>query len=259
MRRPPNPWVVVPVALATLGGGTVGFFVTRASCAPDPCIVPAALVATGVGLTAAVGVGVVVVLALKSLDEYRSHLDREIVTLVEQPTTADGGDTSSSLLITEADERHLEAISRFLGRVREEAGGDPPGWIGASGETLARLIDGAALESHLGEPDRRTFIAVRPEGAVGLAVTHRLEAGHAELAAIVVLPSMIGRGIGTPLLELAVSTLGGEGIRTVVVTTETENRRARRFFEGRGFVETGRRTLPVGNRDLEVVDMERRL
>ena len=80
MSRRPNLWVAVPIALAALAGGVVGYFVTDASCAPESCTFGAVSVAVAVGLGAAVGVGVVVVLALKSLSEWQEHADREILT-----------------------------------------------------------------------------------------------------------------------------------------------------------------------------------
>lgn len=70
MRRV-NPWVVIPVAAATLAGGVVGALVTQVSCAPGSCV-PAAV---GIGLLSAAvaffGVGVVVVLAVRSIAEWR--------------------------------------------------------------------------------------------------------------------------------------------------------------------------------------------
>ena len=83
MRRLPNPWVALPIVIAALAGGTVGFFVTDASCAPDSCTVPAILVAAAAALGAAAGIGVVVVLALKSLSEWKEHSEREILTVTE--------------------------------------------------------------------------------------------------------------------------------------------------------------------------------
>jgi len=83
MNRLPNPWVIVPVALAAIAGGAVGYFVTNASCAPGSCTAASAAVALIVGIGAATGVGVVVVLALKSLSEWREHVDREILTVAE--------------------------------------------------------------------------------------------------------------------------------------------------------------------------------
>ena len=83
MRRLPNPWVILPVALAAAAGWIIGFFVTDASCSPGSCTAAAAIVATLAAAATAIGVGVVVVLALKSLSEWREHADREILTEVE--------------------------------------------------------------------------------------------------------------------------------------------------------------------------------
>ncbi len=80
MSRRPNLWVTVPITLAALAGGVVGYFVTDASCAPGRCTLAAVSMAVAVGIGAAVGVGVVVVLALKSLSEWQEHADRGILT-----------------------------------------------------------------------------------------------------------------------------------------------------------------------------------
>ena len=83
MSRLPNPWVALPVAIAAIAGGAVGYFVTDASCTPDSCTVAAVSVALVVGIGSAVGVGIVVVLALKSLSEWREHADRDILTATD--------------------------------------------------------------------------------------------------------------------------------------------------------------------------------
>ena len=83
MRRLPNPWVAVPALLAGIAGGIVGFIVTDASCAPGNCRVVASITAAIVGLGIAVGVGVVAVLALKSIDEHRVHRERMVLTMLE--------------------------------------------------------------------------------------------------------------------------------------------------------------------------------
>lgn len=89
----PNPWVAIPVLVAAVTGGVVGYLVTEASCA-GRCTVPAVLVALGVTVGAAVGVGTVVVLAVRSMREWREFQDREI-TVVEEaepppPTSGNG-------------------------------------------------------------------------------------------------------------------------------------------------------------------------
>ena len=80
MSRRPNFWVTVPIAVAALAGGVIGYFVTDASCAPETCTFAAVSVALAVGIGAAIGVGVVVVLVLKSLSEWQEHAAREILT-----------------------------------------------------------------------------------------------------------------------------------------------------------------------------------
>jgi hypothetical protein len=71
MRRRPNPWVAIPVAVATLIGGVVGALIMQLSCAPGSCPVAAA----GVGLLSAAiafaGVAVVTVLAVRSIREWQ--------------------------------------------------------------------------------------------------------------------------------------------------------------------------------------------
>lgn len=82
--RLPNPWVVVPSLLATVVGGVVGYQVTRVSCAPDGC----AGAAIGIGilsaLVALLGVGTVVVLAVRSIDEWRELQEREEISAPER-------------------------------------------------------------------------------------------------------------------------------------------------------------------------------
>lgn len=76
--RLPNPWVAIPVLLAALAGGAVGYLVMDASCSPGSCAVASSLVGLVTALGSGIGVAVVVVLALKSLTEWRDHADREI-------------------------------------------------------------------------------------------------------------------------------------------------------------------------------------
>jgi hypothetical protein len=74
--RLPSPWVAVPVLLGTLAGGIIGYLVTEVSCAPGSCFAAA----VGIGLVSATasffGIGTVVVLAIRSLAEWRELSDR---------------------------------------------------------------------------------------------------------------------------------------------------------------------------------------
>jgi len=66
-----NPWVLWPVVAALVVGGVIGWIVTTISCQPNTCNGTAALVAVGAALMSAGGVGVVVVLAVRSFAEWR--------------------------------------------------------------------------------------------------------------------------------------------------------------------------------------------
>lgn len=81
--RLPNPWIAVPVLLSAVAGGIVGFVVTDASCAPGSCGAAAAVVAALVALGVGAGVGVVAVLAVRSIAEWREQADREITLPVD--------------------------------------------------------------------------------------------------------------------------------------------------------------------------------
>lgn len=81
MRRLPNPWVSIPVVVAAIAGGIIGYLVTDASCAPGSCAATASVVAILGALATGVGVGVVAILALKSLAEWREHAEREILVV----------------------------------------------------------------------------------------------------------------------------------------------------------------------------------
>lgn len=67
-----NPWVAVPVVLGGLAGAGVGWIVTGLTC-PGTCPAAQALVAAGSGVLAMIGVGVVAVLAVMSLEEWRNR------------------------------------------------------------------------------------------------------------------------------------------------------------------------------------------
>lgn len=88
----PNPWIGIPGFLAAVGGATVGYLVTAASCAPGGCTAPAVGVGIATGVVSAIGVVVVAALALRSLAEHRDSLDRDILMFVDP----DEGDSPAS-------------------------------------------------------------------------------------------------------------------------------------------------------------------
>lgn len=75
-RRLPNPWVLIPVLLGAVIGGVIGWSVTTVSCRPQGCVPAAVLVGIGSGLVTAIGVLVVAVLVLRSLNEWQQAVRR---------------------------------------------------------------------------------------------------------------------------------------------------------------------------------------
>lgn len=70
MRRRPNPWFFIPVLLGVAIGGALGWLITGVSC--DDCVASQSLVAVAGALVTGLGVGVVMVLAIRSMDEYKA-------------------------------------------------------------------------------------------------------------------------------------------------------------------------------------------
>ena len=71
MRRRLNPWVTGSVGGAFVAGAFIGWIVTRLGCAEGTCTQSALVIAAIAGFVAAFGVGIVVVLADRSLREWR--------------------------------------------------------------------------------------------------------------------------------------------------------------------------------------------
>jgi hypothetical protein len=70
-RRTPNPWIAVPVLAAAVLGAVLGWTVTGVNCLPERCTGIAVVVAIISALAAGAGVLVVVVLAYRSIAEWR--------------------------------------------------------------------------------------------------------------------------------------------------------------------------------------------
>jgi HAD superfamily hydrolase (TIGR01509 family) len=71
-----------------------------------------------------------------------------------------------------------------------------------------------------------------------IGVCHWREEAVATLSLLMVDPAHQGRGVGHALHERALRALSQSGTRTVRLTVPVENRRARRFYEHRGWHET---------------------
>ncbi len=165
------------------------------------------------------------------------------------------GATEFDIRVVEAGEPDIPAIGTLFWRMWDEAGPGAPGFSGATEEVIAEIAQPAAIAARIGGPERRMFVAYADEDAVAFAATRRVSDEHIELAGIVVLQSMLGRGIGTPVLRAAVERSRELGYRLMTVSTEIDNERAIAFYEARGFHRTGESTTQVEGTDITVTDL----
>ncbi len=163
------------------------------------------------------------------------------------------------VVVTEAAERDVAAFATFFWEAWQEAGPDAPGFAGATEEVIRELTTREAILERIGGPDRRMFLARHGGSVVGFSATKRIDDVTLELAGVIVLQSIVGRGIGTPLVEQAVRAATDEGYVSMVVRTETTNDRAFRFYQARGFTLTGSMTELVEDEPVEVSELVRDL
>lgn len=153
--------------------------------------------------------------------------------------------------VTEATEGHVEAIAEFFWTAWKEAGPTAPGWAGATDEALKELTARDNLLKRLGRPDRRLFLAWQGGKVIGFSANRRVDSDMVELAGLVVLQGSWGQGVGSRLLDAAVSAAGQGGYKQMRARTEASNERAIKFYESRGFQYIETLVEKVGETEVE--------
>jgi GNAT superfamily N-acetyltransferase len=149
----------------------------------------------------------------------------------------------------------VAAFAAFLREAWRQSGPGALGFAGASDQVIAELTAPEAVLERIGGPERRLFLAKEEGGVVGFAATRRIDMATVELAGIVVLAAMSGRGVGTRLVEEAVESARGEGYRNMIVRTELVNEPAKAFYEKCGFTAARRTTEQVEGSTVEVWEL----
>jgi ribosomal-protein-alanine N-acetyltransferase len=113
---------------------------------------------------------------------------------------------------------------------------------------VARLFSEAAEAAHWSAQELvqletsgiRVWVAIE-ENCMAGAVAAREAADEAEILNLAVAPAWRGRGIGRRLMETALEAVVSSGVRRVFLEVRESNARARAFYSGMGFAESGRR------------------
>ncbi len=166
---------------------------------------------------------------------------------------------ATAISVTEATDAEVDAFATFFWEAWRQAGPDAPGFVGASDQVIADLTTAEAFAERIGGPERRMFLAWEDERVVGFAATKRVDADTVELAGVIVIQAMSGRGAGTSLVEAAVGAASAEGYRSMIVRTETVNDRAKAFYEARNFAVKGSDFEYVEGATVEVWELTRDL
>jgi ribosomal protein S18 acetylase RimI-like enzyme len=166
---------------------------------------------------------------------------------------------SQNIDIIEATESEIPAIGSFFLEMWKQSGPDAPGFTGATEEVIAEIARPDAILARIAGPERRMFLARSGGAVVGFAATRFIDDAQIELAGVIVLQTMIGRGVGTPLVEAAVESARSHGHKLMRVSTETGNTRALQFYQSRGFEICGESSENVEGTTVPVVELERPL
>lgn len=167
--------------------------------------------------------------------------------------------SNDRLAVREARSADADAFGTFLRAAWREAGPKSPGFTGADDETIAELTSSDTFQRYIEGPDRRLFLAWDTGQVVGFAALRRIDPDVVELAGIVVLEPYSGQGVGTTLVDATISAALTQGSSEMIVKTETNNARARKFYESRGFILSGVETENVADLTVEVWRLARPL
>jgi ribosomal protein S18 acetylase RimI-like enzyme len=117
------------------------------------------------------------------------------------------------------------------------AGPSALGWTGATDENIEEIASKSFLQRFIGNPNLKVFTSKKGEKVVGFCAIRKIDDRTVELAGIIVRQDQIGKGIGTDLFEMAGKEAFKSGFTTMLVKTETTNKKALHFYRSKGFTE----------------------
>lgn len=148
-----------------------------------------------------------------------------------------------SFTIARASTAEVPAVIRLIGRVYDE--------YELIFEPAEELPDLLAFEHHYCAPHGAFFVLRDRGDVVGSIGIERLEGHGAELHRLYLDSTLRGRGLGRALVETVLDWCQVEGIRHLILWSDTRFDRAHTLYERMGFVRTGERALNDINQSRE--------
>jgi GNAT superfamily N-acetyltransferase len=142
---------------------------------------------------------------------------------------------SSHEIVREAGPEVAAEVIALIRRVFEEYG-----FVWEPETEVADLLD---FGRHYVAPHGTFFVARAQGGVVGSVGVHRLDDGRGELKRMYVDPRQRRQGVGQALAEAALAWARAEGLREIVLWSDTRFDRAHRLYERLGWVRTGERVI----------------
>lgn len=140
-------------------------------------------------------------------------------------------------LVSELHASDTPRLKSFVLEAWRLAGSSALGWTGATDENITEIAFESFLRGFIGNPNLKVFISKMGEEVVGFCATRKIDCQLLELAGIIVREDQTGKGVGNDLLEMAKKEAVESGFTTMLVKTESTNKRALSFYRSKGFVE----------------------
>lgn len=154
-----------------------------------------------------------------------------------------------------ANYKDIIKLKAFFWEAWRQAGPNALGFTGATESIVEEIASTDHLKSLIEGKDTKTFICYSDDNIVGFCTNRRIDDQTVELAGLIVLQELIGRGIGSMLLEKAKSGAISDNFCSMIVKTEAYNKRAILFYTKKGFKKIDEREEDVLGTKVKIVEL----
>lgn len=149
----------------------------------------------------------------------------------------------------------ITELRTFFQEAWRQAGPNALGFTGATENVVEEIASTEHLKSLIEDKDTTIFICKMDDKIVGFCTNRRIDDQTVELAGIIVLQELTGRGIGSMLFEKAKSEAISDNFCFMVVKTEAYNRRAISFYTKKGFKKIDEREEDVLGTKVKIANL----